>query len=119
MLDSAMTDGCKVLAANDKVPKRQKNHPDLTYELSIIESTLLSGLMVLLLRERVPEPERLVASTGNNGLAFGTHREIQNTMRMSGERGDHVKRGILPDADLILRGSGREPMCGNNLVRRQ
>lgn len=37
-------------------------------------------------------------------------------MCMAGEGSDHVERGVLPDADLVLRGRGREAMGRDDLV---
>ena len=75
--------------------------------------------MVFLLRERVPASESLVSCTGNDRLSLGAHREVEYPMCVTSEGRNHVERRILPNADLILRGRGREPVCRNDLMRGQ
>ena len=75
-----------------------------TNETAVVQPTLLFRLVILLLREGVPEPESLVAGASHDGFSLWTHREVQNTMGVTSQRGDHVERWILPDADLVLGG---------------
>ena len=62
-----------------------------TNETAVIKPALLSCGMVLLLREGIPEPQRFVPCTSHDRLALRTHREVEHTMRMAGERRDHVE----------------------------
>ena len=45
---------------------------------------------MFLLGERAPEPERLVPCTGDDRLAIRAHRQIQHSMCVPAQRGDHV-----------------------------
>lgn len=49
---------------------------------TIVQSTLLSRLVVLLLGESVPEPESLVTCTGDDSLSLWTHRKIEYAVRV-------------------------------------
>ncbi|KAJ7490087.1 hypothetical protein B0H11DRAFT_2403767 [Mycena galericulata] len=74
---------------------------------------------------RAPRPrasgtrQRLVASASHNRLSVGAHGEVQDAVGVPGERGDHVERGVLLDADLVLRGGGRKAVGRDELVRGQ
>jgi hypothetical protein len=57
---------------------------------------------LLLLLETVPEAQSLVTSARDDDLAVGTHGEIENSIRMAGERDNLLHVGILPDDDLVL-----------------
>ena len=89
-----------------------------TNETAVVQPTLLFRLVILLLREGVPEPESLVACASHDGFSLWTHREVQNTMGVTSQRGDHVERWILPDANLVLRSGRGESMGGYDFVRR-
>lgn len=98
-------------------PLRPPSSP-LPDELSIVQLTprllLSSGGAIARaspaarLRERVPEPQRLIARTGDYRLSIGAHGQIQHAVGMSSERRNHVERGVLPYTYLILSGGGRE-----------
>ena len=65
------------------------------------------------LGEDVPEAERLVAGAGDNGLAVGTHGQVEDPVAVAGELGELGHGRILPDEYLILRVAVR----GDELVR--
>lgn len=51
--------------------------------------TLLSALILLgLAPKRIPEPQRLVASARHDGVARGTHGQVQNAICMSSQADD-------------------------------
>ena len=76
----------------------------------------LFPLAVLLSWECVPESKRLVASSCDDGFALGTHGEVENTVRVPCECSNHRKRGISPDADLVLGSRAREPMGADQFM---
>lgn len=55
-----------------------------------------------LLREDVPEPERLVTGASDDRAAVGAHAEIQHTVSVSCERDDLRHARVFPDVDGML-----------------
>ena len=88
-------------------------------ELSVVQSAFLPNISLLLLWECAPEPERLVSSTGDDRLAIRTHRQIQHSMCMPAQRGNHVQGRVLPYAYLVLGRRRREPVCRHEFMRSQ
>jgi len=83
------------VTSGNLIPGRKENQRSggtypLSYQPPVIQSTLLLPLVILFLRERIPEPQRLVPGTSDNCLSIRAHRQVQNTIRVSGEGGNHV-----------------------------
>ena len=88
-------------------------------QFPIIQRAFLSNISLLLLGERAPEPERLVSCAGDDRLAIRAHRQIQHSMGMSGQRGNHVQCRVLPYAYLVLGRRRREPVRRHEFMRSQ
>lgn len=89
---------------HDSCDERRKSSSD---EPPVIEPALATRLATLTLREGVPEAEGLVPGAGDDRLAIGAHREIEDATRMARQRRDHVQRRVLPYANLVLWRSRR------------
>jgi len=57
---------------------------------------------LFLRRKNVPEPQRLVAGAGNQGLAVGAGRQVQDTVGVACERRNLLHGGVAPNVDLVL-----------------
>ncbi len=55
-----------------------------------VELTFIFTLLVLLLRESIPEAKCFVACTCDDRLAIGAHSEIQHSVGVTGQGSDHV-----------------------------
>ena len=66
----------------------------------------------LLLLERIPESQRLIASTCDDDLAVWTHGQVEDTVGMACQRDDLLHAWVFPDDDLVLTVA----MCGDNFV---
>lgn len=73
-------------------------------------------LAALLSWKCVPEPEGLVARSRDDCFTLGTHREVEYAVRVARECRNHRKRGVSPDANLVLSSRAREPMCADQFV---
>ena len=99
--------------------KKTAKLPASSYQPPKVELALAPRLPPLLLRERTPEPQRLVPRPSHDRLPVRAHRQVQHAVRVPRQRRHHVQRRVLPDADLVLRGRRRVAVCGDELVRRQ
>lgn len=52
--------------------------------------------------EGVPEAERFVACTGDDGLSGGAHGEEEDPAGVPSEGGGFLQRGVLPDGDFVV-----------------
>jgi len=62
--------------------------------------------------EHVPETEGFVSSASDQGLAVGAGRQVEHSVRVTGERGDFLHGGVAPDIYLVLT----VPVGGHQLV---
>jgi hypothetical protein len=85
-------------------------------EPPVVKPTLATRLATLALWECVPETEGLVPCARDNCFPIGTHREVEDTTCVAGERRNHVQRWVLPYADLVLGCSRGIAMRRDNLV---
>lgn len=61
-------------------------------------------------RKRVPKSERLVPGTRDDSLPVGAHGEVQDAVRVSRKRGNHVHPRVGPDTYLVLPRGAAVPM---------
>ena len=87
--------------------------------MSIVQLTIPSSNILLLLRERIPKPQRLISRTRHNRLPIRTHGQIQDPIRMPRQGRDHTQTRVLPNAYLVLRRRRREAVRRDELVRCQ
>lgn len=74
--------------------------------LSYVGEQIEDALVLFLtssLAEHIPEAERLVSGSSNDGFAVGAQGEIQNAVRVASQLGNLSERRVLPYEDLVLR----------------
>ena len=80
--------GCRRLGAS-AVSFREAR--ESTHLVGIIQLTVSIPKMPLFLGEGVPEPQCLVTRTCHDRLTVRAHSQVEHTVRMSGERRDHIQ----------------------------